>query len=82
MHYAALSSLDLFVGEVCTDEGSIRLYNQQVDYENLVQVTTGVLEVCVNGIYVKICTTASIDPAIAGSVCYDLGYDGQLVAML
>lgn len=84
MYYVALSPPNSFVGEVCTDEGSIRLYNQQVnyDYEELVQVTTGVLEVCVNGIYVQICTTASIDPAFSGSVCYNLGYDGQLVVAM
>ena len=81
MHYVELSPLNPFVVEICNDEGSIRLYNQQVDYDNLVQVTTGVLEVCLNGIYVPICTTASIDPAFSGSVCYALGYDGQSVAM-
>ena len=67
-------------GEFCT-EGDVRLYNQEsfFDNEELVLVTSGVLEVCVNGSYLQLCDSASTDPALGYSICYALGYDGQLL---
>ena len=69
--------------ELC-EEGSIRLYGQEV-YEGyinstrLVEVTSGLLEVCVNGTYLRICNNSLVDLSLAEVVCYDLGFDGQLV---
>ena len=75
-----LSERFLFSGVFC-NEGDVRLYNQEsyYDTEDLVLVTSGVLEVCVNGNYLQLCNSASTDPALGYSICYALGYDGQLL---
>ena len=62
-------------------EGTIRLTNQEVygGYINSIQyveVTSGLLEVCVNGTYLQICNNTSVDPDLQESVCYSLDFDG------
>ena len=74
-----------FVEERC-DEGTIRLANQEtytgyINSTEYVEVTSGVLEVCFNGTYVQMCNSSRVDPALADTVCYSLGYDGQLMEL-
>lgn len=71
------------VVEAC-DEGTVRLSNQYTytTYYNLgsnaEEVTTGGLEVCVNGTFLQVCNSSNVDAALADSICkYYLGYDGQ-----
>ena len=65
------------------DEGTVRLLNQYTfsSYDNTlagyIEVTGGNLEVCVNGTFLQVCNSPSVDQALANSVCYYLGYDGQ-----
>ena len=78
-HFPSLHNVE----EIC-DEGSIRLINQQTRYASwneYVEVTSGVLEVCVNGTYLRMCNSSRVDEALADTVCYYLGYDGQLGAL-
>ena len=71
------------VEELCV-EGTIRLdgqemYDAYIDSTGYVQVTSGLLEVCVNGTYLQICSNSLVDMALAEVVCYSLDFDGQSV---
>ena len=62
-------------------EGAVSLTDQETYSEYLnstgyVQVTSGILEVCVNGTNLQICNSSDVDPDLADAVCYYLGYDG------
>ena len=81
MHFATYSLLFyLHFVERCK-EGTVRLTDQQTysTYLNsirYVEVTSGVLEVCVNGTNLEMCYSSDVDPDLADAVCYYLGYDG------
>ena len=77
--YFATYSLLHFV-ERCK-EGTVRLANQQtysayLNSTRYVEVTSGILEVCVNGTNLEMCNSSDVDPTLAETVCYYLGYDG------
>ena len=72
-----------FVEPACTD-GSVQLSHQftlNVSHEfgASLEVTGGILEVCVNGSFLQTCNGSSTDLDLANTVCNSLDYDGQLV---
>ena len=78
--YYFLLAFSLHFVERC-EEGTVRLTNKQTYSEYLnsteyVQVTSGILEVCVNGTNLQMCNSSDVDPTLADTVCYYLGYDG------
>ena len=67
-------------------EGSLRLSDQSTFYDSeyfgySVEVTSGILEVCVNGTFLQMCNGSSTDLVLANTVCNSLEYDGQLMIL-
>ena len=75
--------LFIVVVEQC-NEYSARLSNVFTEFvgEKSVEVTSGIVEICIGGIYQPLCTDPNLDLEFADSLCFSQGYGGKLAARM
>ena len=78
---------NLFICNLCAgtcNEYDVQLSDVYTYYtdNSTVEVTTGILEVCINGIYQQVCNSYNLDLEFANGICFSQGYGGKLVTYM